>query len=158
MACLWGGDAAALAGGPIALSHSGRALSAIEIAPNASASERYAALVLKSHLDQITGAQFAMHTDGRRDKSQPIIAVGPGAASSVAPDLDLTPASLGDEGIIVSRITDNQYHLYRIGALPLGQSNIVWIAPKGNKQIKRILVGRLLVIRGNVTLDSSRVR
>lgn len=83
------------------LSHSGQALCDIVIAPDASAVEHYAATTLQSYLHQITGASFTLRTSADIDLSHPVIAVGPGAAQLVDPQLDLSLRSLGQEGIIL---------------------------------------------------------
>jgi hypothetical protein len=100
---LWTGSAAVFAEEGIGLSESGRALSVIVVAPDAPATDRYAAQVLESCLSEITGAEFVTQAEGPKDRLQPIIAIGPGAARSVAPELDLTFDSLGNEGIILRK-------------------------------------------------------
>ncbi len=72
---------------------------AIALAPDATAPEKNAAEELRSYLKQITGADFAI-TAPAQVGTRPVIAVGPGAARAIAPDLALDAARLGDDGIV----------------------------------------------------------
>lgn len=89
---------------PLQLVESGRALSSIVVAPDASATEFYAAKVLETTLGQITGTRFSARIDSAAKPDTPIIAIGPAAARLVAPDLDLSLESLGNEGIVIKTV------------------------------------------------------
>ncbi|MCX5642200.1 MAG: DUF4838 domain-containing protein [Candidatus Omnitrophica bacterium] len=80
------------------LARDGAAISVITLAPDASAPERRAAQELASFLKQVTGADFAVKASAEAGNA-PQIAVGPGAAKALSPDLSLQ--GLGADGIII---------------------------------------------------------
>lgn len=98
--------ACALPASRLKLSESGKTDYKILIAPNASSPEKNAASELAFYLNRITGAQFEI-IDSGISKSQRVIAIGPGAAKSVAPKLSLDRSKLGDDGIIIKTIKSN---------------------------------------------------
>jgi hypothetical protein len=75
----------------------------IIVADDAPATDQNAAKILADHLKQITGAEFSI-VNPSRIGDKPAIAVGPRAAMAIAPDLDLSLASLGQEGIVLRSI------------------------------------------------------
>jgi hypothetical protein len=80
------------------LAKDGQAIAVIALAPDASAPERHAAAELAAFLRQVTGAEFAI-TAPTAAGTGPQIAVGPGAAKTLAPDLTLD--GLGADGIVI---------------------------------------------------------
>jgi len=81
----------------------------VTLADGATPAERNAANELATYLGRATGATFAVRTPGARP-GRLAIAVGPGAARAVAPDLDLAkagPKGLGDDGIILKVVGKN---------------------------------------------------
>jgi len=80
------------------LADQGKTTYVITLSSDHSAAEGYAAEELARHLKEITGAEFAIVTPAERGK-RPAIVVGPGAAHSIVPDLNLD--GLGPEGIVV---------------------------------------------------------
>jgi hypothetical protein len=89
--------------GPLTLSTDGKTKACITLADSASAPEKTAAAELASYLKKVTGAEFPVvkpqEADGRS-----VIAVGPGAAKVLLPDLDLVKLGekgLGDDGIVL---------------------------------------------------------
>jgi hypothetical protein len=116
-ATLCGADnrAAAPAGAGFTLADKGQATATIILALDASDSERNAANELTTYLKRVTGAEFAIVEPGAA-AGKAVIAVGPGAAKTVAPELDLTkagPAGLGDDGIVLKAVPP---HLILTGA------------------------------------------
>ncbi|MBT3374731.1 MAG: DUF4838 domain-containing protein [Lentisphaerae bacterium] len=101
-------------GGPLRLSQDGRALASVVLAEDASAPEKTAASELATFLRQATGAEFAVG-------STPVpglfpIAVGAGAAKALDPGLDLSPASMGHEGILIQCTERNVILTGAVGA------------------------------------------
>ncbi len=76
----------------------GKAVAVITLAPDATAPERHAAEELAAFLRQVTGAEFAVKAPAEAGPA-PRIAVGPGAAIALAPDLALD--GLGADGIVI---------------------------------------------------------
>ena len=68
-------------------------------AEGASAPERTAARELADYLQRTTGAQFAIGEP--TEAGSPVIAVGPGAAGALKPDLNLDRSELGEDGIVL---------------------------------------------------------
>lgn len=88
----------------IALAADGQTACVIALARDHSPPEQHAAQELARFLKQATGAEFAIVAPEQRGQ-RPAIAVGPGAARQIAPDLDLS--GLGQEGIVIqSRLPD----------------------------------------------------
>jgi len=91
------------------LAEAGQTGYAVVVAADAAAPEKTAAAELAAYLKKITGAEFAIMP--RADAAgRPVIAVGPGAAATVAPDLDLSKAGehgLGDDGIVLESVGKN---------------------------------------------------
>jgi hypothetical protein len=91
------------------LATAGTTAYAITLAESASAPERHAAQELAVYLEKVTGAEFAIVVP-EQAAGRPVIAVGPGAASTVLPGLDLNKAGdggLGDDGIVVQAAGPN---------------------------------------------------
>lgn len=88
---------------------------AIAIASDAPAAERHAAEELARYLKEMTGAEFNV-VDAADSLDAPVIAVGPAAALTVSPDLDLSIDSLGQEGIVVSTKDANWVLTGAVGA------------------------------------------
>jgi hypothetical protein len=106
---------AAPAAAGITLADKGKATATIVLALDASAPEKNAANELASYLKRVTGAEFAI-LPPEQAAGRPVIAVGPGAAKVVAPDLDLTKAGdkgLGEDGIVLKTVLP---HLVLTGA------------------------------------------
>jgi len=93
------GVVCSLAAAPLRLSESGQARASIVVASDASEVEVMAAAELAAFLQQVTGAEFATANAAQDGKA--VIAVGPAAARQVNPQLDVSLASLGHEGIVV---------------------------------------------------------
>ena len=94
---------ARLAAGALVLATNGTSDYVITLSAAASKPEQTAASELADYLKQVTGADFARATPAQA-AGRPVIAVGPGAAKSAAPELDLTragPAGLGEDGIVM---------------------------------------------------------
>ena len=107
-------DAAPAATG-ITLAKNGQAAATITLALEASASERNAANELAAYLKRVTGAEFAI-VEPAAAAGKPVIAVGPGAAKAVVPDLNLAKTGdkgLGDDGIVLKTLPP---HLVLTGA------------------------------------------
>ena len=82
----------------ISIAEDGKPVAVIVVADDASVPEKHAAGELAAFLGQVTGAAFeVVSPDKAREK--PRIAVGPGAAKAIAPDLELK--DLGPNGIVV---------------------------------------------------------
>ena len=76
---------------------------AIAVSKSATLVERNAATELAEYLRRITGRDFPVATtDSVTGKA--LFAVGPGAAKAAAPDLDLSKASLGNDGIVLKTV------------------------------------------------------
>ena len=82
----------------MAIASKGKAVARIVVADDASAPEKYAASQLAEFFGQVTGAKFEVVAPAKAAKTA-VIAVGPGAANAVAPDLKLD--GLGPEGVVV---------------------------------------------------------
>ena len=87
------------AAAPLRLSAAGRAQAVIVVASDAAEVELTAAAELAAFLHEVTGAEFA--TTSAAPDGKAVIAVGPAAARQVAPELDVSLASLGHEGIVI---------------------------------------------------------
>jgi len=94
----------------------------ITLAETASPAEKTAANELATYLEKVTGASFPIIKPGEAAGRQ-VIAVGPGAARALAPDLDLAKAGengLGEDGILIktllSETTDQSSSLILTGA------------------------------------------
>lgn len=82
----------------IALTRGGNTDYVVTLSPNSSAPERHAAEELSTTLEQVTGAKFPIvRPDPGR--TSPVIAVGPGAAAGVDPQVNLD--GLGNEGYVM---------------------------------------------------------
>ena len=95
--------------GGVALARDGQTGYRIAVAPDASAAERTAARELAAYLGKATGAQFAVGEPAEAS-GKVVIAVGPGAAKAMAPNLDLSktgPTGLGDDGIVIKTVGTN---------------------------------------------------
>jgi hypothetical protein len=113
--CSADNKAAASAAAGVTLADKGQATVTVTLALDASAAERNAANELTTYLKRVTGAEFAI-IKPEDAVGQPVIAVGPGAARAVAPDLDLAKAGdkgLGDDGIVLKTVPP---HLVLTGA------------------------------------------
>ena len=89
--------------GPLTLSTDGKTKACITLADSASAPEKTAAAELASYLKKMTGAEFPV-VKPHEAAGRPTIAVGPGAAKALVPDLDLVKLGekgLGDDGIVL---------------------------------------------------------
>lgn len=96
-------DAAQPAVSDVALMEKGQAKAVIALAPNASLPERTAAKELAAYLQRLTGAEFAVVTPADA-AGRSMIAVGPGAAKAIAPEMDLAKdgdKGLGEDGIVL---------------------------------------------------------
>jgi hypothetical protein len=103
------GAAQPVAGAEITLAEKGQAKAVIVLAPEASAPEKNAASELAKYLKEVTGAEFAIVKPAEAG-GKPVIAVGPGAAKAIAPDLDLAKVGdngLGDDGIMLKTVGQN---------------------------------------------------
>jgi hypothetical protein len=76
----------------------------IMVSPEDSVANR-AAIELAEHLKAVTGVNFPIVRPGRL--GVPVIAVGPGVATTLAPGLDVTFAKLRDDGIIIQTVGSN---------------------------------------------------
>ena len=88
---------------PLTLSTDGKTKACITLADSASVSEKTAAAELASYLKKVTGAEFPV-VKPQETAGRPAIAVGPGAAKALLPDLDLVKLGekgLGDDGIVL---------------------------------------------------------
>jgi len=90
----------------LTLTANGKTRACISLADSASLPEKTAAHELAAYLKKVTGAEFPIikpaDVDGRT-----LIAVGPGAAKALAPDLDLVKGGekgLGEDGILQKTI------------------------------------------------------
>lgn len=82
----------------ITLAANGKTSYVIAIATDCSPAEQHAAAELAHFLKEVTGAEFLLvPPEGRGNR--PAIAVGPGAARRLVPNLDLS--NLGTEGIVI---------------------------------------------------------
>ena len=98
--------------GGMSLASNGKAQSVIAVAKGASAVEQCAARELADYLGQVTGASFQI-TSPENAGERAVIAVGPGAAKAISPDLKLDIAALGQDGIVVQT---RRPHLILTGA------------------------------------------
>ena len=113
MACLAVAlTAATAAPAPMPIARAGKASCRVAVAADATATERTAARELAEYLNKVTGATFSV---GRPSAvtGGAVIAVGPGAAKAVAPDLDLNKKTLGEDGIVLKTVGK---HLVLTGA------------------------------------------
>lgn len=88
---------------PLTISTDGKTKACITLADSASAPEKTAAAELASYLKKVTGAEFPV-VKPQEAEGRPTIAVGPGAAKALLPDLDLVKLGekgLGDDGIVL---------------------------------------------------------
>ena len=91
---------------PMRLARAGKAACQIAIAADASAAEQTAACELAEYLHKVTGATFRIGPpSSTADGAQ--IGVGPGAARTVAPGLDLDRKTLGEDGIVLKTVGGN---------------------------------------------------
>jgi hypothetical protein len=91
------------------LAEAGQTGYAVVVAADAAAPEKTAAAELAAYLKKITGAEFAIMPPAAA-AGRPVIAVGPGAAATVAPDLDLSKTGehgLGEDGIVLEAVGKN---------------------------------------------------
>lgn len=106
----WRGLADAVAPRPtLALTTGGTTRYRITLAESASAVERNAAVELATYLERVTGVPFPTGLPGG-GAGGPVIAVGPGAAKAVMPELGLAKAGsqgLGDDGIVVQPLGES---------------------------------------------------
>ena len=87
----------------LSLSNEGKATACIALADSASAPEKTAAAELAAYLKKVTGAEFPI-VKPQELAGRPAIAVGPGAAKVLLPDLDLVKMGekgLGEDGIVL---------------------------------------------------------
>lgn len=125
--------------GPPRLAEAGAARYDIAVAADASAVEQTAAKELQSYLKKITGADFPIVTTGAAG-SKPVIAVGPGAALAVAPQLDLSKTDLGDDGIVLQTVGESliltgapgakRGTLYAVNQFLAKQAGVRWWTPE----------------------------
>ncbi|MFN6017041.1 MAG: DUF4838 domain-containing protein [Verrucomicrobiota bacterium] len=93
----------------LSLSTDGKTKACITLADSASVSEKTAAAELASYLKKVTGAEFPV-VKPQEAAGRPTIAVGPGAAKALLPDLDLVKLGekgLGDDGIVLKSVGRN---------------------------------------------------
>jgi hypothetical protein len=89
-----------------ALAAAGATPYVITVSADATAPEKTAANELAAYLKKITGAEFARVAPAAA-AGRPVVAVGPGAAKAVAPELDLArtgPTGLGEDGIVLQAV------------------------------------------------------
>lgn len=91
----------------------GQAVPVITVAADASLPERHAAEELAALLKQVTGAEFAIKLSTEAGQN-PQIAVGPGAAKALAPNLSLD--GLGADGIVIQAVLPNLILTGGVGA------------------------------------------
>jgi len=92
------------------LTTDGKTTTCITLSETASVPEKTAAKELAAYLKKVTGAEFPIVKPGDA-AGRPVIAVGPGAANALVPDIDLVKAGkkgLGDDGIIVKTIPSKE--------------------------------------------------
>lgn len=93
----------------LSLSKDGKATACIALADSASAPEKTAAAELAAYLKKVTGAEFPI-VKPQELAGRPAIAVGPGAAKVLLPELDLVKAGeqgLGEDGIVLKSAGPN---------------------------------------------------
>jgi hypothetical protein len=93
----------------LSLSNEGKATACIVLADSASASEKTAAAELAAYLKKVTGAEFPV-VKPQELAGRPAIAVGPGAAKVLLPELDLVKMGekgLGEDGIVLKSAGPN---------------------------------------------------
>ena len=90
--------------GEITLASGGKATCQIVVAADASAAETHAAAELAKFLGQVTGATFDVVSPDKAGAG-PKIAVGPGAAKAVAPEVELK--DMGNDGIVMKSVGAN---------------------------------------------------
>jgi len=101
---------------PLTLSADGKTSYVITVAADAIAPEKTAATELKTHLEAVTGATFAIRDEALVGEADPQIVVGPGPRFKAAfPDVDL--AALDRDGIVI-KTSGNK--LYLAGGRPRG--------------------------------------
>ncbi|MDD5599114.1 MAG: DUF4838 domain-containing protein [Victivallaceae bacterium] len=83
----------------IFLSEAGKTVYSIIVSPDDPVANT-AARELAKHLQQVTGADFPIVRPGKNHPAQ-VIAVGPDAAKTLLPDLDLAFSKLGNDGIVI---------------------------------------------------------
>jgi len=100
----------------------GKTTACITLAETATLPEKTAANELAAYLKKVTGAEFPIVNPGDA-AGRPVIAVGPGAARALVPDIDLVKSGdkgLGEDGIILKTIqadaTDHGMSLILTGA------------------------------------------
>ncbi|MEI6501325.1 MAG: hypothetical protein WCP21_09915 [Armatimonadota bacterium] len=96
---------AAAAPATMSVAREGKAVCAIAVAADATPAEQTAARELAVYLLRVTGARFIVGPPPATAGGAPI-AVGPGAAKTLAPSLDLDRKALGEDGIVLSRAED----------------------------------------------------
>lgn len=94
---------------------------------------------MQSYLKNITGADFPVVTAGAAG-SKPVIAVGSGAALSVAPQLDMSKTGLGDDGIVLKTVGENliltgatgakRGTIYAVNEFLAKQAGVRWWTPE----------------------------
>ena len=82
------------------LADQGKSDYGILLAADRSPAEQHAAQEPAKFLKEVTGVEFPIVAPSERGR-RPAIAVGPGAARSLVPDLNLT--GLGNDGIVIQR-------------------------------------------------------
>jgi hypothetical protein len=93
----------------LSLSNEGKATACIALADSASAPEKTAAAELAAYLKKVTGAEFPI-VKPQELAGRPAIAVGPGAAKVLLPELDLVKLGekgLGEDGIVLKSAGSN---------------------------------------------------
>ena len=105
-------DAGPASATDVVLARDGATPYVITLAPDATPPERHAAEELASFLKQVTGATFPLKTPAEA-AGAPCLAVGPGAALALKPDLDLN--GLGADGIIIRSLPGKCAHLLLTG-------------------------------------------
>ncbi len=91
------------------LANDGKSSVCIALADSASKPEKSAAAELATYLKKATGAEFPI-VKPQEAAGRPTIAVGPGAAKALLPDLDLTKwgdQGLGEDGIVLKSAGSN---------------------------------------------------
>ena len=91
---------------PMPIAREGKAACRIVVAADASAAEQTAARELAEYLHKVTGAAFSIGLPSAAAAGA-LIAVGPGAAKTVAPGLDLDKKTLGEDGIVLKTVGKN---------------------------------------------------
>jgi hypothetical protein len=94
---------------PVSIASDGKAAACITLADSASVPEKTAAAELASYLKKVTGAEFPV-VKPQDAAGRPVIAVGPGAAKALLPDINLVKMGeqgLGEDGIVLKSAGQN---------------------------------------------------